>query len=596
MNERRHEVLPTGAYLDGRSSRITSGLGVAGSSNGYATSDQDIRGDMTWPPHPQAQAGFKWDSLQSSKTLRPRRTIPDKPTHPWSNGQQSRSNILTGSALRLTSWLLSAATALPLTMILVRLMSRSSFGIYALAMGISEFVIPFAAFGLQGSVAARAAEALTSKEHQGISVVTRDATRVMVYIVMFISLTLTAVSLIMRRVSSLSPVVPAFVALAPVVLVAPLSEAAMGLIQATFQPKIPLKASAFRSCLLLALTISLLVAGLRSPVSMAAAQSVAVAASAIILLLWSGWVCQLRTRPKKSFGSKHFMAYGLAVLATTTFLAAVSQLDVIFLGGFHGSVAAGEYAPVSGIADAIGALFAILAGYALPAMTAARIRGKDADLLDLTRWTSRWGLALCAPALGLMAAAPGPIMHLLFANRSSGMVLPTRILALGVTIDVLLGFNTFAILALGLTRVLVRNALFGLVVSVIACATLIPHLGAAGAAAATAIAVLAANGLASSFLWHRAKFLPWDRPLLLTAAAFVVGTGAAILLSQLVASDLGRLALAAALGGIPTLTVSVLAGGAADRQLLTAVLKTVHQKVRLGYRGRHRKRLLNGRT
>ena len=217
-------------------------------------------------------------------------------------------------------------------------------------------------------------------------------------------------------------------------------------------------------------------------------------------------------------------------------------------------------------------------------MTAARIRGKDADLLDLTRWTSRWGLALCAPALALMAAAPGPLVHLLFGNRSAGMVLPARILAVGVTINVLLGFNTYAILALGLSRVLVRNALLGLVVSVIACATLIPRLGAVGAAAATALATLAANGLASSFLWHRMKFLPWDRPLLLTVAAFVAGTGAAILLSQLVANDLGRLAIAATFGGIPTLAVSVLAGGAADRELLAAALNTVHRKVRLGSR------------
>jgi O-antigen/teichoic acid export membrane protein len=504
--------------------------------------------------------------------------------HPWRNAQQSRSNILTGSAWSLASWLLSAAMAFPLTVVLVRLMSPSSFGTYALATGVSGFLVPFAAFGLQGSVANQATEALTSEEHQGLSMVARAATRVIVYLVVFALVTVAAVSLIMSRVSSLSPVVPAFLALAPVALVAPLGEAAMGLIQATFQPKIPLKTSAFRSGLLLVLTISLLVAGLRSAVSMAAARSVAMGASVVVLVLWSGWVGQLRTRPERSLGSKRFMTIGLALLANTTFFVAVSELDVVFLGGFHGSAAAGAYAPVSGIADAIGALFAILASYALPAMTAARIRGKDADLLDLTRWTSRWGLVLCAPALALMAAAPGPLLHLLFGNRCAGMVLPARILAVGVAVDVLLGFNTFAILALGLSRVLVRNALVGLVVSVIACAMLIPHLGAVGAAAATALAILALNGLASLFLWHRAHFLPWDRPLVLTAAAFVAGTGAAVLLSRLVPNDLGRLAIAAIFGGIPTLAVSVLAGGAADRELLAAALNAVHRKVRLGYR------------
>ena len=504
--------------------------------------------------------------------------------HPWSNGQRSRSNIMTGSACSLASWLLSGTTAFPLTVLLVRLMSPSSFGTYALATSVSGFVVPFAAFGLQGSVARRAAEALTSEEHQGLSMVARAATRMIVYLVVFASVTVAAVSLIMSRLSSLSPTVPAFLALAPVALVAPLGESALGLTRATFQPKIPLKSSAFRCVLLLALTISLLVAGLRSAMFMAAAQSVAVVASVVVLVLWSGWAGQLRTRPERSLSSKHFMTFGLAVLANTTFFMAVSQLNVVFLGGFHGSAGAGAYAPVSGIADAVGALFAVLAVYALPAMTAARIRGKDADLLDLTRWTSRWGLVLCAPALGLMAAAPGPLVHLLFGNRSVGMVLPARILALGVAVDVLLGFNAFAILAMGLPRVPVRNALLGLVVSVIACATLIPRLGAVGAAAATDIAILAANGLASSFLWHRVKFLPWDRPLLLTVAAFVTGTGAAIILSQLVANDLGRLAIAAAFGGIPTLAVSVLAGGAADRELLAAALHTVRRKVRLGFR------------
>jgi O-antigen/teichoic acid export membrane protein len=504
--------------------------------------------------------------------------------HPWSNGRQSRSNILAGSAWSLASWLLSAATAVPLNVALVRLMPPSSYGIYALATGISAFVVPFAAFGLQGSVAQQAAQALTSEEHQGLSMVARAATRVAGCLVVFVSVTVAGVSLTMSRIPSLSSVVPAFLVLAPVALVAPLSEAVMGLIQATFQPRIPLMSGAFRSGLLLALTTSLLVAGLRSAVSIAAAESVAVGASAVVLVLWSGWVGRLRTRPERSLGSRRFMTLGLAVLATTTFFVAVSQLDVVFLGGYRGSTGAGAYAPVSGIADAVGALFAILASYALPAMTAARARGKDADLLDLTRWISRWGLVLCAPALGLMAAVPGPLLQLLFGNRSAGMVLPARILTVGLTINVLLGFNTYAILALGLPRVLARNALVGLVVSVIACATLVPRLGAIGAAAATAIATLVANGLASSFLWHRVNFAPWDRPLALTVAAFVAGTGAAFLLSQLAADDLGRLAVAAVLVGVPTLAVSVLAGGAADRELLTAALSIVHRKVRPHFR------------
>ena len=166
---------------------------------------------------------------------------------------------------------------------------------------------------------------------------------------------------------------------------------------------IPLMSGALRSGLILPLTIGLLAVGLRSAVSMAAAQSVAMGVSVVGLVLWSGWVGQLRTRPERSLGSKRFLlTFGLAALATTMLFVAVSQLDIVFLGGFHGSAVAGAYAPVSGIADAIGALFAILASYALPAMTAARTRGKDADLLDLTRWTSRRGLVLCDPP-GLVA-------------------------------------------------------------------------------------------------------------------------------------------------------------------------------------------------
>jgi O-antigen/teichoic acid export membrane protein len=159
---------------------------------------------------------------------------------------------------------------------------------------------------------------------------------------------------------------------------------------------------ALRSGLILPLTIGLLAVGLRSAVSMAAVQSAGVGVSVVGLVLWSGWVGQLRARPERSLGSKYFVTFGLAVLASTAFFVAVSQLDIVFLGGFHGSAGVGAYAPVSGIASAIGALFVILASYALPAMTAARIRGKDADLLDLTRWISRWGLTLF-DSLGLVS-------------------------------------------------------------------------------------------------------------------------------------------------------------------------------------------------
>ena len=372
--------------------------------------------------------------------------------------------------------------------------------------------------------------------------------------------------------------------LAPVALVTPLKTAVMGLVQATFQPKIPLISGALNSGLLIALT--------NQPAG--------------------GWVCArlcpwLR-RSQWRWGRRHRPGTcgrdGWASCAprqNDLWVASVHDLwsgragqhDVlggrlparcVFLGGFHGRAAAGAYAPISGIADAIGALFAILASYALPAMTAARVRGKNADLLDLTRWTSRWGLALCAPALALMAAAPGPLAHLLFGSRFAGMVLPARILALGVTIDVLLGFNTFAILALGLPRVLVRNALLGLVVSVIACATLIPRLGAVGAAVATAIAILAVNGLASSFLWHRAEVPPMGWP----APSDSSGIRRRDRGGHSSVSPGGQRPWPAGdcrdFGGIPTLAVSVLAGGAADRELLAALLNTVHRKVQLGFR------------
>lgn len=504
--------------------------------------------------------------------------------HPWSSGQQSRSNILAGSAWRMASWLLAAATALPLQVVLVRLMSRPSFGTYALAMSIIEFVIPFASFGLQGSVAKHAAEALASHEQHGLSAVARDATRMTVYLVMAVLLIVASVSLIMNNVSSLSPVVPVFLALAPVAFVAPLGEAAMGLIQATFQPKLPLISGALRSGLLLALTVGALEAGSRSAMSVTVARSVAVGVGTITLVLCSGWIGHLRARPKRSLGSKPFVTSGLAMLATTTFFVAVSQLDVIFLGGFRGNVAAGAYAPVSAIADAIGSIFAVLAGYALPAMTAARVRGKDADLFNLTRWTSRWGLVLCAPALGAMAATPGPLLQILFGDGSTNMVIPTRILALGVTIDVLLGFNTFAVLALGRPRVLTRNALLGLIVSLIACATMVPRLGAIGAATSTTTAVFFLNGLASSFLWRRVKFPPWDRPLFLTAVVFVTGTVAAMILSPLTHNDFASLAVAAAATGIPTLLTSLWTGGAADRGLLVTGLNAFRRKIRLRIR------------
>jgi hypothetical protein len=91
----------------------------------------------------------------------------------------------------------------------------------------------------------------------------------------------------------------------------------------------------------------------------------------------------------------------------------------------------------------------------------------------------------------------------------------------------------------------------------------------------SSIAILVANGLASSFLRSQVNFVPWDCPLALTVAAFVTGTGGSVLLSQLAVDDLAWLAVAASLVDVPTLAVSVLSSGTADRRLPIAALNTV---------------------
>ena len=97
------------------------------------------------------------------------------------------------------------------------------------------------------------------------------------------------------------------------------------------------------------------------------------------------------------------------------------------------------------------------------------------------------------------------------------------------------------------------------------------------------IATRVASGLALSFLWHRVNSVPRDRPFAITVTPSSQHRGSCLAAST-TGDDLAQQAVAVGFADIPTLAVSVLSGGTADRELLTAALNTVHRKVRLGFR------------
>jgi O-antigen/teichoic acid export membrane protein len=131
----------------------------------------------------------------------------------------------------------------------------------------------------------------------------------------------------------------------------------------------------------------LILLGHPSPVAVAVARS----AGVVMGLGFPGWPLHnwwrggRQTTRIRTVTSRRILSFALALTLAMTFVAVLSQLDVFFLGVFHGAAVTGLYSPASAAADFVVAIPMVIASFYVPAAADLATRRAFVEVGDLYR-------------------------------------------------------------------------------------------------------------------------------------------------------------------------------------------------------------------
>jgi O-antigen/teichoic acid export membrane protein len=170
----------------------------------------------------------------------------------------------------------------------------------------------------------------------------------------------------------------------------------------------------------------------------------------------------------------------------------------------------GVYAAAVRVAQAL-VLFLIAVNYMFsPFVADLHARGERERLDGLFKTLTRWVVAGSLPILLLLLIVPGPVLRLFGGEFQSGTA-ALRILLIGQAVNVATGSVGFILIMVGRTGwdlvVYAASFLLDLVVAF----TLVPHLGARGAAIAQAVTLVTSNGARLYLVWRFVRIQPFHR-------------------------------------------------------------------------------------
>jgi O-antigen/teichoic acid export membrane protein len=239
----------------------------------------------------------------------------------------------------------------------------------------------------------------------------------------------------------------------------------------------------------------------------------------------AGWHRLSAARSAVSSASLIGFALPLSIFAIAT--VGLMSVDILFVKALiSGDEAAGHYGAGQNVARIPYYLMTGLAAIILPAIAGSATRGPLAAAAT-ARQALRWALIAVVPLTAVIVATRAGLVELLYSTeyRPAGEVL----LVLGPAMGALaLGSIGAGVLSgLGHARTSAAMAVTGLVVTVAACALLVPPAGSLGAALATLIGAASSTLGITAALW---RISPTALPVASTLRVLVaaaIGAGAA---------------------------------------------------------------------
>jgi O-antigen/teichoic acid export membrane protein len=448
-------------------------------------------------------------------------------------GEQERTELTDykrrvgrGAIWTTIAWVVTMVLGYPVTVLLVRVMNSATYGTLALAASIGAFAAVATGFGLGTATTLLVSESDANEGGQSSGVAVAS-----VYGFVRIATAGAAVGSglligILVSIPSLHRVGIVLVCFLPLIVLSPAMSAATGLLQSRYKPLwVSAGGVAQSGVRAVAIVVIVVAAGRHSAVAAALCQAIGVVGSAAVLLFGASHVAGGFGRSSSPAGIdsvRRVASYGSAVLLATAAVAAIAQLDVLFMGLIKGTRITGLYAPVSQLGFLVTSVSSLVAAYLLASLRGLIAQARSDETRALYHWASTLNVILMSGPISILLVVPADALDVLYGRRFLGMGTTARILGIGVALSITFGYNVVALDAHGLARVTALRSGIGLLANVLLCALLIPRYGVIGGAWSTTGSLLLINCLASWSLARRFQIYPVNTRMAATLVAFGV--------------------------------------------------------------------------
>ena len=479
-----------------------------------------------------------------------------------------RRGIVRGGARYAVAWLVTNVCGALNTILLVRSMSHSQYGVFVMAASTMAIICSVASFGLSQVLV----QLSPRVGGDGAQVVVRYALLVSVVIATGVAV-VTGIACLVLGVDHYQVLAVTFAIMIPIAVMSPFMSSLSGFLQSVQQPKRLARALLVTPLIVSATFVALCMTTHPAATWIAATRTVAALVTLVFLIVMvhrAGGFKRPSRAPSRDSGVSfgRVLTLGGALLGGPLSAILLAQLDVLFLGFARGRESAAFYGPASQIADNALTMAAIVGTFYLPTIATVLTRRDFLQAGDVYCWASRWSFVLVAPVVAVMLTCPGSALTLLFGSDYDRMATPVRILALGVLVNVLFGFNGITVDSLNKVKLIVGRQVIACVFNVAACAVLIPSFGATGAAIATASTLLVMNLTASLFLFQRTGIAPLNLKLLVVACGLAVSVAAGFAVHGVAMQNVLRIALIGAITVTLCASVSYLVSGRSERRAI----------------------------
>jgi len=200
---------------------------------------------------------------------------------------------------------------------------------------------------------------------------------------------------------------------------------------------------------------------------------------------------------------------GALILATIR-----SYSSMILLGYFKTPLLVGLYGAASPLAEFMLATSTAMSLIYVPITSGLYAKGLMAELRRNYTILVKWMVAVSLPLFLVLVLFPETVLNFVFGATYIPAAAALRILSLGFFIANLLGLASFSLLIIGRPRLMMWALLAAAGVGVVLGITLIPPLGLVGAAIAGAISVVVAEIICSVQFYMLTKAQPLSKNLL----------------------------------------------------------------------------------